>query len=897
VSTLAPVSATNLPPSPAPLAGAEIRRAFLEFFREREHTVVPSASLIPVDPTLLLTNAGMVPFKPYFLGEQKPPYRRATSVQKCLRTIDIDIVGTTSRHATFFEMLGNFSFGDYFKEKAIPWAYEFVTAHLGLDPETLWFTIYEDDEEAAAIWLDGVGVPADRLQRGSAAQGTFWQMGVPGPCGPSSEIFVDRGSAYGPGGGPIGGGEAAEHRYIEVWNLVFMQNLQDEPYHVIGDLPSRNIDTGMGLERAAMILQGVDNIFETDLVRPVMAAAERLTGTAYGAAAASDVALRLLADHGRGLTFLIGDGVVPSNEGRGYVLRRLVRRAVRYAWGLGASDLITPGLVEATVGVMRNAYPALAEAEDGILETAEREEVRFRRTLEGGYSLLERELDKVTSGAVVPGTVAFRLHDTYGFPVELTAEIAAERGFELDREGYTAEMEAQRQRARAAWKGGPDESAAPVYRGILDRSGPTEFVGYDHLEWPGRILSIVREGEAMEEAEAGQQVEVYVDRTPFYAEMGGQVGDTGRLSTESGRARVSDTQLPVQGLHGHYAEVTEGSLRVGQEVVLSVDRDRRERIRRSHTGTHVLHWALRRVLGQHVQQAGSLVEPGRFRFDFSHYAGVDEEEMAAIEQAANERVIENARVQAFEVSRHEAEEMGALAFFGDKYGERVRVVEAGDFSRELCGGTHVPATGQVGPVVVVNESSIGSNVRRVEAYTGAQAFRYLSDLRAELMGVARRLRVRPDGAEEAAGSLLTRNRELEKRLEAYEAKARAGAAGDLAEDAVTVGGFRLVVAARPGLAPDELRALAIQVRDRLGPGLTVLGAERDGKASLVAAASRDLVVAGLSAAAVLAGPARLLGGGSSRDPELAQAGGPHGERLLEALEEARVAARVALGER
>jgi len=897
VSTLPPVPDTKPTPHPALRSGADIRRAFLEFFREREHTVVPSASLIPVDPTLLLTNAGMVPFKPYFLGEQKPPYRRATSVQKCLRTIDIDIVGTTSRHATFFEMLGNFSFGDYFKEKAIPWAHEFVTAHLGLDPELLWFTIYEDDEEAAAIWIDGVGVRPDRLQRGSAAQGTFWQMGVPGPCGPSSEIFVDRGPSYGPGGGPIEGGEAAEHRYIEVWNLVFMQNLQDEPYHVIGDLPSRNIDTGMGLERAAMILQGVGNIFETDLVRPVLAAAERLTGAAYGAAASSDVALRLLADHGRGLTFLIADGVVPSNEGRGYVLRRLVRRAVRYAWALGADQLVTPGLVEATVEVMGTAYPALVEARDGILQTAEREEVRFRRTLEGGYSLLERELDGLGAGAVVPGPVAFRLHDTYGFPVELTAEIAAERGFGVDREGFAAEMEVQRQRARAAWKGGPDEAAAPVYRTILDRCGPTEFVGYDHLEWPGRILSLVREGEAVEEAEAGQRVEVYVDRTPFYAEMGGQVGDTGSLSTESGRARVTDTQLPIHGLHGHYAEVAEGSLRVGQEVVLSVERDRRERIRKSHTGTHVLHWALRRVLGQHVQQAGSLVEPGRFRFDFSHYAGVDAEEMMAIEAAANERVIENARVNAFEVSRHEAEEMGALAFFGDKYGERVRVVEAGDFSRELCGGTHVPATGQVGPVVVVNESSIGSNVRRVEAYTGAQAFRYLSDLRAELIGVANHLRVRPDGAAEAAGSLLARNRELEKRLEAYEAQARAGAAAGLAGEAEAVGTSRLVVAARPGLAPDELRALAIQVRDRLGKGLAVLGAERDGKASLVAAATRDLVASGVSAAAVLAGAARLLGGGSSRDPELAQAGGPHGARLADALDEARDAARAALGER
>ena len=588
--------------------------------------------------------------------------------------------------------------------------------------------------------------------------------------------------------------------------------------------------------------------------------------------------------------------MVPSNEGRGYVLRRLVRRAVRHAWALGATDLVTPGLVEATVEVMGGAYPALAEGRDGILETAEREEVRFRRTLEAGYTLLERELDGLEAGAVVPGAVAFRLHDTYGFPVELTAEIGAERGFGLDRDGFTAEMEAQRRRARAAWKGGPDEAGAPVYRAILERSGPTEFVGYDRLDEVGRILSIVREGEAVEEAEAGQLVEVYLDRTPFYAESGGQVGDTGSLATESGRARVGDTQLPMHGLHGHHAQVTEGSLRVGQEATLSVDRDRRERIRKSHTGTHVLHWALRRILGQHVQQAGSLVEPGRFRFDFSHYAGVGADELAAVEETANERIIENARVLAFEVSRDEAADMGALAFFGDKYGERVRVVEAGDFSRELCGGTHVGATGQIGPVVVVSESSIGSNVRRVEALTGSNAFRYLSDLRGELLGVARHLRVRPDSAAAAAGSLLARNRDLEKRVSAYEAQARAGAGAGLAETAEQVGRARLVVAARAGLLPDELRALAIAVRDRLGRGLVVLGAERDGKASLVAAATRDLVEAGLSAAQVLAGAARVLGGGSSRDPELAQAGGPHGDRLAEALEVARADARARLGE-
>jgi alanyl-tRNA synthetase len=876
-------------------SGSEIRREFLEFFRQRGHTLVPSASLIPTDPTLLLTNAGMVPFKPYFLGEEPPTFRRATSVQKCLRTIDIEIVGTTSRHLTFFEMLGNFSFGDYFKDKAIPWAYEFVTEHMGIDPDVLWYTVYEDDDEAAAIWIDGVGVPPDRVQRGGVEQGTFWQMGVPGPCGPSSEIFVDRGPAFGPGGGPLGSGEPGEHRYIEVWNLVFMQNIQDEPYHVIGDLPSRSIDTGMGLDRAAMVLQGVPTVFDTDLVRPVLATAERVTGVAFGAGDQSDIGLRLLADHGRAITFLIGDGVAPSNEGRGYVLRRLLRRAVRHAWSLGAREHITPALVRSTIEVMGEAYPALTEASDGIIETAEREEARFRRTLEGGHSLLERELQSLQSGQVLAGSAAFKLHDTYGFPVELTEEMAAERGIGVDREGFSAEMEAQRERARAAWKGGPDETAAPVYWQLLERAGPTEFLGYEQLRVAGKILSIVRDGEPVVQAGAGEQVEVFVDRTPFYSESGGQVGDTGLLQSATGNARVDGTRSPIKGLHGHQIEVTAGSLKLGQEVTLAVDADRRERIRRAHTGTHVLHWALRQVLGSHVHQAGSLVEPERFRFDFGHHSPVTDGEMAAIEEAANARVIEDSLVRTFEVTRQEAEELGALAFFGDKYGDRVRVVEAGRFSRELCGGTHVEHTGEIGTLAVVSESSIGSNLRRVEALVGSLGFGYLNGLRSQLGAAAQRLRVRPEAVVEATEALLARNRELERRVDGFEKQAQASMAADLAGEAEAVGGARLVVAACPGLGAEELRALAIAVRQRIGTGLVVLGSEREGKAGVVAAVSKDLVGSGVSAADVAGAAARLLGGGSSRDAELAQAGGPRGDRLGEALQEARTRARTVLG--
>jgi alanyl-tRNA synthetase len=791
-------------------------------------------------------------------------------------------------------MLGNFSFGDYFKETAIPLAHEFVTEHLGFDPDLLWYTIYEDDEEAAEIWIDGVGVPAERVQRGGIAEGTFWQMGVPGPCGPSSEIFVDRGPDFGPGGGPIGAGEAGEHRFIELWNLVFMQHIQDEPYHVVGDLPQRNIDTGMGLERAAMLLQGAGSLFDTDLVRTVLAAGERLTGTAYGADAGSDVALRILADHARAITFLIGDGVVPSNEGRGYVLRRLIRRLVRHAWSLGASEAVTPGLIDTTVDVMGEGYPAVADGRDGIVEMAEREENRFRRTLEAGYELIDAELADVESGGSLDGAVAFKLHDTYGFPIELTEEIAAERGLEVDRPGFDAEMAAQRERARAARKETVDEEAEPVYRAVFDRSGPTEFVGYETTRAVGRILSILREGEPVEAAEDGEDVEVFLDRTPFYAESGGQVGDTGRISTDTGELAVADTQHAVQGLNGHRARVVSGVVRTGQDATAEVDDARRERIRKAHTGTHILHWALRDVLGTHVQQAGSLVTDGRLRFDFSHYAAVEPEALAEIERAANERVIENAAVRTFETTRREAEELGALAFFGDKYGERVRVVQAGGYSKELCGGTHVPSTGQIGPLMVVSESSIGSNLRRVEAYTGSTAYAYVSELRHRLEDTAAALRTRPDRVVEAARSLSERAAGQEERIEAFEAQARSGAASELADRAEEVNGARLVVAERPGTSPDDLRALAIQVRDRIGSGFVVLGAERDGKGGLVGVLTRDLVESGLSAGELLAGPARLMGGGGSRDPELSQAGGPQGDKLPEALEAAREAGAAAL---
>ena len=868
----------------------QIRRIFLDFFAERDHTIVPSASLIPIDPTLLLTNAGMVPFKPYMLGEEQPPYLRAATVQKVARTIDIDIVGTTARHLTFFEMLGNFSFGDYFKEKAIPWAYELVTERYGLDPERLWYTVHHTDDEAAEIWIDGVGVPAERVQR--LGKDNFWQMGVPGPCGPSSEIFFDKGPEYGEPGGPA----VDDERHVEIWNLVFMQNIQDEPYHVVGDLPARNIDTGAGLERIATVLQGHDSAFETDVIRPVVAAAEGVARVRYGDAERTDVSLRIMADHGRAVTFLIGDRVVPSNEGRGYVLRRLIRRAVRHAFLLGSEELLMPRLVATTIDVMADAYPELTARQDAITDMVTREEEQFRRTLRSGHQLLDEELRDLQPGAMFSGATAFKLHDTFGFPRELTEEIVSERGFQVDLAEFNRMMEAQRERARAAYRGGDAAAKADAYRTLLAGVAQTQFDGYERERGTGRVLSIVAEGETIEKAAEGREVEVFLDRTTFYAESGGQVGDTGMIVTPTGAIAVKDTQYAVPGLHGHRGVVTRGTVQVGQDAELAIDAERREKIRKNHTGTHILHWALREVVGEHVHQAGSLVADDRLRFDFSHFHGLASEELREIELAANERVIENATVTTVETSKDEAEKMGALAFFGDKYGDEVRVVRTGDFSTEFCGGTHVSTTGQIGPLILVSEGSVAANTRRVEALTGTAGYGYLSAMRRDLERAAATLGAQPSRIIDAAEALVLRSKEQEERIEQFEQQTRTAAAAELLESVEESGGIGVLVARTEGMTGDALRALAFQVRDRLGSGIGVLGSSADGKGALIAFVSDDLVAQGVSAGEVIASAARVMGGGGSRDPRLAQAGGPHGDRLGEALEEAKAAARAAVAD-
>ena len=865
-----------------------IRAAYVDFFASKDHEPMPSASLIPIDPALLLNVAGMVPFKSWLLGEEPAPFPRVATSQKCLRTADIDILGTTARHLSFFEMLGNFSFGDYFKEKAIPYAWELSTEVFELDPDRLWVTVHETDDEAAAIWLDVVGVAPDRLQRRD--RDNFWQMGVAGPAGPSSEIFYDKGPEYGPDGGPI----VDEERFVEFWNLVFMQYVQDEPYHVVGDLPMKSIDTGMGLERMAVLMQGVDTVFETDTLRAVLAVAENETSTTYGADDIADISLRIMADHGRAVTFLISDRVVPSNEARGYVLRRLIRRAVRHAHMLGATGSVMEPLIDVTIAEMGSAYPELVDKHQFIVDLANREEDQFLRTLATGEQMLDAAIEDLDSGDPIPGDTAFKLHDTFGFPIELTQEIASERGLTVDISGFESAMAEQRRRARAAFEGANAGDDAETYRTALQHVDQTEFIGYDTLDGAGTVLSILREGESIERADEGSEVEVFLDVSPFYAESGGQVGDTGTIRTETGEIRIFDTQFTLPEVRGHRGKVVAGSVQRGQPVTTSVDPQRRELTRKNHTGTHILHWALREILGEHVHQAGSLVAPDRLRFDFSHHSAVDREHLGEIEAITNERVIENAAVTTVEASKTEAEKMGALAFFGDKYGERVRVVQTGSYSTEFCGGTHVPTTGQVGPLVLVSEGSVGSNIRRVDALTGSAAYSYLSDFRTRLHTVGDVLRSQPGREVDAALSLSDRLKMAEERLAGFEDRERSNAAQSLLDTAEDISSASLVSGRVDGLGGDGLRTLAFQVRDRTPSGVGVLASVTDGKASIVAFVTEDLVDAGVSAGDIAGAGAAILGGGGSRDPKLSQAGGPRADAIDEALASAREAAHEAL---
>jgi alanyl-tRNA synthetase len=869
---------------------AEIKRRFLAHFEANGHTVVPSAPLPAIDdPNLLFINAGMVQFVPYFLGQRTPPFPRAVSVQKCIRTPDIDEVGKTSRHGTFFQMNGNFSFGDYFKEGAIQLAWELSTKSMaeggfGLDPSRIWPTVYLDDDEAFEMWR-AIGVPTEHIVR-RGKKDNYWSMGIPGPAGPCSELFYDRGPEYGKDGGP----EVDEDRFMEYWNLVFMTyEITDvkskEDFTIVGDLPAKNIDTGMGLERIASILQGVDNLYEIDEVRPILARAAEMTGREYGAHSGhvageshpDDVRLRVIADHVRTALMLIGDGVTPSNEGRGYVLRRIMRRAIRSMRLLGWQAPALPELLPVARDCMAPSYPELAEEFGRISTYAYAEEDAFLSTLKAGTTILDTAIDDTRRAGKkeLTGAQAFQLHDTYGFPIDLTLEIASEQGLEVDQDGFRRLMTEQRTRAKAdasARKTGHADLSA--YRGVLDNGGPIEFTGYQEVSRESRVRALLGDRGALEVAGEGDYVELVLDSTPFYAEGGGQQADSGLISVGAGRVEVVDVQQPLPGLIVHKARVVQGEVRAGETGFAEIDVTRRKAISRSHTATHLIHQTMRHFLGESATQAGSLNAPGRLRFDFNTPGAVSPVVLNDVEQQVNEVLLRDLEVHAFITSQSEARRLGAMALFGEKYGDEVRVVEVGDYARELCGGTHVARSGQLGLVKILNESSIGSGVRRVEALVGIDAFGFLAKEHLLVSRLAELFRVPGDQVADRVEQTVTALRDAEKELEKMRAQMVLGGASAIASQAKDLRGVAFVGTEAPeGAAGNDVRTLAQEIRGKIDSAraaVVAVAARSNGKASLIVAINGAAKSRGLSAADLVKGALSGRGGGNA---DLAQGGG------------------------
>ncbi|MGC5013073.1 alanine--tRNA ligase [Streptosporangium sp. DT93] len=874
---------------------AEIARRFLRFFEERGHTVVPSASLIAEDPTLLLVNAGMVPFKPYFLGQQKPPFKRAASAQKVVRTLDIDEVGKTTRHASFFQMLGNFSFGDYFKDQAIPFAWELLTrpeseGGFGFPEDRLWATVYLDDDEAAEIWRKA-GVPAERIQRRDLAD-NYWHMGVPGPGGPCSEIYYDRGPEYGREGGPV----ADENRYLEVWNNVFMQFQLSAvrskiDFDIAGELPAKSVDTGMGLERMAAILQGVDNIYEIDTTYKILERAAELTRTRYGRDGRADVSLRVVADHVRTGVMLVADGVLPSNEGRGYVLRRILRRAIRNLRLLGAGEeRYMHELTAVTVEVMGRQYAELTADAPQIHGVIDAEEASFLGTLRTGTAIFDvaAEETKRKGRATLAADQAFQLHDTYGFPIDLTLEMASEQGLQVDEEGFRRLMKEQRDRAKAdaaAKKTGNADIS--IFGTILEKTGKVEFLGYDQVTAEAEVIGLLVDGAPVPAAGAGTSVEVVLGRTPFYAEGGGQLSDQGVIRTGGAEVEIVDVQSPVPGVVVHRGKVRSGEIRVGDQAQAEIDVERRRAISRSHTATHLVHRGFRNALGETAAQAGSENSPGRFRFDFTAAGAVPPSVLRDVEDEVNAVLINDLRVNAFHTSQAEARAMGALALFGEKYGDTVRIVEVGEYSRELCGGTHVASSGQLGLVKVLGEASIGAGVRRVEALVGLDAFRFLAKESVLVAQLSDQLKARREELPERIEGIVTRLRSAEKELASLRSAQALAGAGQIAESARDLHGAAVVTHRAPdGTSPDDLRKLALDVRGRL-PGdraavVVVAGVPGDRPVVIAAVneAGRDR---GLKAGPLVGIAAKALGGGGGGKDDVAQGGGVRPEDIGDAL--------------
>ncbi len=919
------------------MESAEIARRFLSYFERHGHTVVPSASLIADDPTLLLVNAGMNPFKPYFLGQQTPPFPRATSAQKCVRTPDIEEVGKTTRHGTFFQMLGNFSFGDYFKDRAIPYAWELLTGAeadggFGFPEDRLWVTVYHDDDEAAKLWRDLVGVPEGRIQRRGMAD-NFWSMGVPGPCGPCSEIYYDRGAEYGREGGPV----VDEDRYLEVWNLVFMQFIRGEgagkeDFTITGELPSKNIDTGMGLERMAALLQGVDNIYEIDTMWKVLDRAADLTEQKYGRDQRTDIALRVVADHVRTAVMLVADGVLPSNEARGYVLRRILRRSIRNLRLLAGSQRGGSGgsldadrgghgerylheLAAVAIDALGDQYPELHRDAPNIHTVIDAEESVFLGTLRTGTAIFDAAVEETRRrrADTIRGDQAFQLHDTYGFPIDLTLEMAAEQGLAVDEPEFRRLMTQQRQRAKEDAAGKKTGNAdISVFAAILERSGPVTFTGYDEVAGDATVTGLLVGGAAVPAAGAGTEVDVVLDRTPFYAEGGGQLADAGQITAGGGgagdgaRVEITDVQRPVPGLIVHRGRVTSGELAVGAPVYLEIDVERRRAISRSHTATHLVHRAFRGALGESAAQAGSENSPGRFRFDFTAAGAVPPSVLADSEDEVNQVLITDADVRAFHTSIDEARAMGALALFGEKYGDRVRVVEVGDYSRELCGGTHVERSGQLGLVKILGESSIGSGVRRVEALVGMDAFRFLARENVLVSQLTEQLKTPREELPERIAGLVSRLRDAERDLQRLQSSQLLGAGSELASGAEDVGGAAFVGHQVPdGTAADGIRKLAVDLRGRLPaerPGVVVVAGIPADRPTVVVAVNDAGRKAGLAAGALVLPAARVLGGRGGGKDDIAQGGGaPLGDgaqaAILQAFAAVRAVVGAAMGER
>lgn len=869
-----------------PLGLNEIREKYLAFFETKDHLRLKSFPLVPInDKSLLLINSGMAPMKAYFTGDEIPPRKRVTTCQKCIRTPDIENVGKTARHGTFFEMLGNFSFGDYFKKEVIPWAWEFITVVMEMDPDKIHVTVYQDDDEAYKIWHDEIGVKADHIYR-LGKEDNFWEHGT-GPCGPCSEIFFDRGEKYGCGGPNCQPGCDCD-RYVEFWNLVFTQFDRDENDHY-EPLANPNIDTGMGLERLATIMQGVDNIFEVDTIGHVLNYICKKAGVKYGVNYDDDVSIRVITDHVRSVTFMIADGVMPSNEGRGYVLRRLLRRAARHGKLLGMKELFLYDVAKEVVRVSSGAYPELAEKQDYIQKLIKIEEERFKETIDQGLSLLEMELDQIIAQeeAVFPGKGAFKLYDTYGFPFDLTREIVEERGLTVSIEEFEEAMEEQRQRARKA----REESDTAVWTddpfNPLGAEALSTFVGYHQLESEGKIIGLITGDELVETVESGADVLVLLDRTSFYAESGGQVGDKGLIVNGDAVIKVVDCKKGSLNRHIHHGKVISGSFTTGEMVTTKVDKKLRAATQRNHTSTHLLQKALKRVLGDHVEQAGSFVSPTRLRFDFNHFQPMTPEEKRQVEEIVNEAILEAYDVSIFETNIDEARSMGAMALFGEKYGEIVRVVKVGDYSIELCGGCHITNSAQVGMFKILSETGVAAGIRRIEAATGMNAVHVVEKMDDTLNDVADFIKSTPDQVLEKVHELSEAAKRKEKVIAELKQKFAGNAVMDIHDRVVIINGVKVTVAEIEGMDMDELRKISDMLKDRMESGIVLLGTKAGDKVNFIATGTKDVVKKGFHAGKLIKEVAAIAGGGGGGRPDMAQAGGKKPEKLEEALEKAK----------